>query len=74
MRDATLDRRHLWRHLCQCVLAEQAARNELARAEFWIIPRGRIERAAKRLMVEGIRLDAAIDALDETLTETRRSA
>jgi hypothetical protein len=73
MADAMTDRRHLWRHLCQCVLAEQSARAELARAEFWIIPRGRIERAAKRLMVEGIRLDAAIDALDETLTE-RQSA
>jgi hypothetical protein len=56
--DATTDRRKLWRHVIQCLLAEHIARS--AGDE-------------KALTTAGIRLDAAIDALDETLTE-RQSA
>lgn len=66
MPDATRDHRHLWRHLIQCVIAEQAAR-ELHKHHG-------SESSERRLLAEGVRLDAAIDALDETLTTERQSA
>lgn len=67
--DPTLERRQLWRHLIQCVLAEQAAREAYYAAS---IPC--IGAAEKRLAAEGVRLDAAIDALDETLLDQRRAS
>lgn len=69
MPDDFLEHRSAWRHVVQCALAEQAARDELTRARRWLILRARVTRAEKRLLAEGIRLDAAIDALDDTLTE-----
>lgn len=68
--DPINDRRRAWRHLLQCVLAEQAARVA------WTTAKPPKRRAAeKRLVAEGLRLDAAIDALDDTLTtENRRPA
>lgn len=60
MSDVMLDHRHLWRHLIQCLLAEHIARS--AGDE-------------KALIAAGIRLDAAIDALDETIiADARHSA
>lgn len=69
MRDPTLERRQLWRHLIQCVLAEQAAREA-----YFSSPIPCIGAAERRLAAEGLRLDAAIDALDETLHDRRRAS
>lgn len=69
MPDETTERRQLWRHLIQCVLAEQAAREAYHAA-----PVSCLGAAEKRLATEGVRLDAAIDALDETLVEHRRAS
>jgi isopentenyl diphosphate isomerase/L-lactate dehydrogenase-like FMN-dependent dehydrogenase len=67
--DQTPDRRKAWRHVIQCAIAEQKARAAYNAAEF-------DDAAAEaRLLAEGTRLDAAIDALDEDLTAPdRRSA
>lgn len=75
MRDATLERRRVWRHYTQCLLAEQAARDALDRARrAWVFRDRRIARAERCLAAQGIRLDAAIDALDETLHDRRRAS
>lgn len=64
MPDETLERRKLWRHLMQCVLAEQAAREHHAECGS--------DASERRLLAEGVRVDAAIDALDETLADDHR--
>lgn len=64
MTDAEMiEQRKVWRHLLQCAFAEQEARQK------WkAIRSGMANPAAKRrveeaLLTEGVRLDAAIDAL-----------
>lgn len=69
MADETMQRRKVWRHLIQCVLAEHVAREEKKNASMGALPA-----AEQRLAAEGVRLDAAIDALDEDLLERRRAS
>lgn len=61
---AVVERRKAWRHVFQCVLAEQEARTKERSGE---------PGAMAQLLAEGVRLDAAIDALDETLEPRRTS-
>jgi hypothetical protein len=67
--DETLERRQLWRHLMQCVLAEHDARTAYHAA-----PMEQRDACERRLTAEGVRVNAAIEALDETLLPVRRSA
>lgn len=53
----------------QCVLAEQAAR-----AAYYAAPLPSIDSAEQRLLAEGLRVDAAIDALDADLTSHRKAS
>lgn len=69
MTDAEIiERRKVWRHFLQTAFAEQEARQILASEQHANrVFEHRVDRAQQRLDAEGARLDAAIDALDETL-------
>jgi hypothetical protein len=71
MADLSLDRRKAWRHAVQCAIAEERARQQLAVVvEFTGAGSAAARTCQVALDAEGVRLDAAIDALDEMLTPT----
>jgi hypothetical protein len=57
-----LEHRKAWRHMLQAAFAEQEARQR-----YHAGPSQRVSAAEQALLTQGLRLDAAIDALDASL-------
>lgn len=64
MTDAEMvEQRKAWRHLLQCAFAEQEARQKVRAARGTMANPAHKQRVEAELLAEGVRTDAAIDAL-----------